>query len=236
MIILRQTSDVRRLTISKSMRTLVIGDIHGQHRALRECLKLCGFDYEKDRLIALGDVCDRGAKVKESIDELLKVRHLVYLLGNHDAWTLEWAVYGQYSEDWMKQGGAETAASYEGIGMPEAHIALLAGAPLYFEEGKRLFVHAGFDAERGVKGTPWEVFIWDRTLAMEADKLHEVSPEFRIRGYDEIFIGHTPTTLFGETLPRKRCNVWFLDTGAGVGGKLTIMDIETKQYWQANAS
>jgi len=33
--------------------------------------------------------------------------------------------------------------------------------------------------------------------------------------------------------PRHYCNVWMIDTGAGVGGVLTIMDVATKQFWQA---
>ena len=31
-----------------------------------------------------------------------------------------------------------------------------------------------------------------------------------------------------------RCNVWNLDTGGGWLGKLTIMDIDTKQFWQSD--
>ena len=30
------------------------------------------------------------------------------------------------------------------------------------------------------------------------------------------------------------CNVWNLDTGAGWSGKLTIMDVNSKEYWQAD--
>ena len=29
-------------------------------------------------------------------------------------------------------------------------------------------------------------------------------------------------------------NVWNLDTGAGFYGKLTILDIETKEFWQSD--
>lgn len=32
----------------------------------------------------------------------------------------------------------------------------------------------------------------------------------------------------------RRCNVWNIDTGAGWSGKLTIMDIDTKEYWQSD--
>lgn len=31
-----------------------------------------------------------------------------------------------------------------------------------------------------------------------------------------------------------RCNVWNLDTGSGFSGKLTIMDIDTKEFWQSD--
>ena len=30
------------------------------------------------------------------------------------------------------------------------------------------------------------------------------------------------------------CNVWDLDTGGGWGGKLTIMDIDSHEYWQSD--
>ena len=218
--------------MGQTIRTFVIGDIHGQRQALVECLKACQFDYEHDRLIALGDVCDRGPDAKGAIDELLKIRHLVYLLGNHDAWTLEWAIHGDVPREWVTQGGAATMASYGNEPMPREHIMFLAKAALYFEEEGRLFVHAGFDAKRGVAKTPQELFIWDRNLAMEADKLSKISPEFRFCDYDEIFIGHTPTIYFDEPSPRKCCNVWMLDTGAGYGQMLTVMDVETKKFWQ----
>ena len=31
-----------------------------------------------------------------------------------------------------------------------------------------------------------------------------------------------------------RCNVWNLDTGGGYEGRLTIMDIDTKEFWQSD--
>ena len=55
------------------MRTFVIGDIHGAYKALLECLELSKFKKNNDRLICLGDVCDRGRQVKECIDELLTI-------------------------------------------------------------------------------------------------------------------------------------------------------------------
>lgn len=38
-----------------SMRRLVMGDIHGAYKALKQCLYDSGFDYENDLLIQVGD-------------------------------------------------------------------------------------------------------------------------------------------------------------------------------------
>ena len=85
------------------MRTFVIGDIHGQYKALKEYLALSKFKKDNDRLICLGDVCDRGRQVKECIDELLTIPKCIYVLGNHDDWALEWAIHGNFvmSGQWI---------------------------------------------------------------------------------------------------------------------------------------
>jgi serine/threonine protein phosphatase 1 len=214
------------------MKTFVIGDIHGAHKALLKCLKLSGFDKKKDRLICLGDVCDRGKKIKECIDLLLTIPDCVYILGNHDAWTLEWAVTGKPPLGWLEQGGAFTEKSYKN-GMPKEHIEFLSRAPLYFLENNRLFVHAGFDPESSLAETSKENLIWDRNLIKQAQQLHKTDPGHKFGNYDEVFVGHTPTINFGKQEPQQYCNIWALDTGAGWGAKLTIMDIDTKQFWQA---
>lgn len=40
------------------MKTYAIGDIHGAYKALIQCFERAKFDYEKDRLIVMGDICD----------------------------------------------------------------------------------------------------------------------------------------------------------------------------------
>ena len=41
-------------------RTLIIGDQHGQLEATLEALKRAQYDPQQDRIINLGDICDRG--------------------------------------------------------------------------------------------------------------------------------------------------------------------------------
>jgi serine/threonine protein phosphatase 1 len=215
------------------LKTFVIGDIHGAYKALLQCLELSKFDKKNDRLICLGDVCDRGIQIKECIDELLTIPHCVYILGNHDAWALEWAIDGKAPQEWWGQGGANTAMSYQDVGMPKEHIRFLSQALLWFVDKNRLFVHGGFDPECSLKETSKEIFIWDRSLLKQAQERHLTNPDYKFGNYDEIFLGHSPTINFGKTEPQKFCNVWAMDTGAGWGAKLTIMDVDTKQFWQS---
>src|SRR3989338_5446018 len=107
------------------MKTFVIGDIHGAYKALLQCFERSKFNYTKDRLIALGDVCDGYSQVRECIDELLKIKHLHYIIGNHDLWALDWATKGFNERVWLGQGGYNTIKSYNGDPMPKKHINFL---------------------------------------------------------------------------------------------------------------
>ena len=216
------------------MKTFGIGDIHGAHQALLQCLEQSQFDRNKDRLICLGDVCDRNERVKECIDELLTLPNCVYVLGNHDAWSLDWAIKGKAPQEWLEQGGAKTVMSYKNTGMPKEHIQFLTQAPYWFVDENRLFVHGGFDPNCSLAETLKDVFIWDRSFLKKAQELNHISPEWRYGDYEEIFVGHNPTINFGKSEPQKFCNVWDLDTGAGWGERLTIMNVDTKKFWQSD--
>lgn len=49
--------------------------------------------------------------------------------------------------------------------------------------------------------------------------------------YKDIFVGHTTTELYNTLQP---IHVWNIDTGAGWSGKLTIMDVDSKEYGQSD--
>ena len=52
--------------------------------------------------------------------------------------------------------------------------------------------------------------------------------------FKEVFIGHTSTQFWKEDKPMNAANIWNLDTGGGFKGKISIMDINTKEYWQSD--
>jgi serine/threonine protein phosphatase 1 len=49
--------------------------------------------------------------------------------------------------------------------------------------------------------------------------------------YDEVFVGHTPINTHK---PTKYCEVWMVDTGAAWNGELSIMDVDTKEYFTSD--
>lgn len=134
-----------------------MGDIHGAHRALVQCLDRSGFDRDHDELIFLGDVADGWPDTKKCIDELSTVRHLHFILGNHDFWTLEWMMTGIAEDIWRIQGGEATMSSYSG-GIPDSHQQMLIKAMPYLQIGNKLFVHAGINVHIPVPNKPTQPF------------------------------------------------------------------------------
>ena len=232
-----------------------IGDIHGAHKALLQCLERSGFDYEEDELISLGDVADGWTEVPEVFDELLKVNNLVYIMGNHDLWLLDWFETGRAPHIWLSQGGKNTWDAYKRL-IEEgdttrnvAHENLLDKASYYHvTDDNKLFVHGGYNWHYPIEETLEYNLIWDRHMWQAAlywqlqynrevvdPVTMKIQPLQTVKDYDEVFIGHTTTSQYDKELkPVHLSNVWNLDQGAGWEGKLTIMDIDSKEYWQSD--
>lgn len=216
--------------MEKTDRRFVIGDIHGAYKAFRDCLEAVQFDYENDMLICLGDVCDGWPETRESIDELLKINQLVYLLGNHDKWGFGWFISGDSPDIWVGQGGDATMYSYRN-GIPASHVDFMKRADYYYLMDNKVFVHGGFDPSKPVYGQDPEIFLWDRGLLYEAINNARRGIEKKLTPFDEVYVGHTPTIKLGERKPLRFGEIWMMDTGAGWNsGVLTIMDIGSKEY------
>ena len=133
----------------------------------------------------------------------------------------------------------------------------------YIDEENRGFVHGGFISKNGLGHEHYESdYYWDRDLwnlvLLQHNNYHEDSEKTltkarRFENHKEIYIGHTTTGNWlckphlpeyhitqqesknGRiVVPMNRCNVWNMDTGGGYEGKVTIMDIDTKEFWQSD--
>lgn len=245
------------------MKTFVIGDIHGAHKALVQCLERSSFNRDVDLLITLGDICDGWPYVKECVDELLTIKNRIDIVGNHDEWFKHWLFGGTHPDPlgaWV-QGGAGTVKSYlrdtldrqhmiaKGyagyvVGLiredvPESHRRFFEKQVLYYKDDKRnaFFVHAGFDRYFSISENKSQhpmQFYWDRTLWEKALSCKSDQKLATVDQFDEIFIGHTTCFKIGHGKSVQRGGVTNLDTGAGWEGVLTIMDIDTKEEWQSD--
>jgi serine/threonine protein phosphatase 1 len=146
---------------------------------------------------------------------------------------------------WFAHGGEATINAYKTVKKEkvDAHIMFLKSLQNYYIDSKnRLFLHAGFTNLNGVAFEYFpKMFYWERTLwetACALDKsIKTTSPLYpkRLTLYHEIFIGHTPVTKIESAIPVQMANVWNVDTGAGFKGSLTVLDVDTKDFWQSSS-
>lgn len=240
------------MSTENSMKTVAIGDIHGHYAEMMTLydliLKEWDFNPDVDRIIFLGDYVDGGYRVKEVIDQLMKwdkqYPHWQFLFGNHEDMMLKALEGGRldYStfRNWYAQGGKATALSYtpekfrkekglkfEGFIDP-AHIKWLSRRPVFFEDDKYFYVHAGLIPALSIKEhldhlishseystDIIETFLWTRYEFIEDD-------------YDwgkKVIFGHTfvPEPLVME-------NKIGIDTMPRNKGKLTAVLLPEEQF------
>lgn len=225
-------------------KTFVIGDIHGRQEALLQCLERSGFDYDKDKLIVLGDIVDGGYNTYEVVEVLLKIKNIVYIIGNHDVWFMDHLKSGWADEIWIQQGGANTLRSYgadvkeaefitdnseinlDNVNIPQTHKDFFNKGVYWYEEKGMIFVHGGFNPKiPKMTSQSKHDLVWDRALIGFAKRK-------QVPGYKKVFVGHTTTQSYaGYTEPIWFNNLCMMDCGAGWSGKLAIMDVDTEEFW-----
>lgn len=210
------------------MKTYAIGDIHGRYHALKEVLIKSSFDFEDDRLITLGDVCDGGRETKKCYDLLLQIRNRVDVIGNHDLWFLDWIRGGIEKPLWTHQGGFNTLESYDfnRDNVPRAHREFIENSVIYYiDRKKNIYVHGGFNPLVPIENQKIEFITWDRTLIQYAR-------DHVIKKYKHVFVGHTSTQMINSgTLPITLHNLTMCDCGGGYIGHLAMINVDTLEYF-----
>jgi serine/threonine protein phosphatase 1 len=202
-----------------------------------------------DTLIFLGDYVDGWSQSPEVIDfliDLSKKQNCIFIRGNHDELLFDWLSSNNENIDesmWFKHGGEATVLAYNTVSetKKKRHIEFLQSLQDYYlDEQNRLFIHAGFTNMNGIDYEYFpKLFYWDRTLWETALALDStISKESflypkRLKIYNEIYIGHTPVSKIEQTIPIQKACIWNIDTGAAFNGPLTILDVDTKAFWQS---
>ena len=169
------------------MRTIVISDIHGSFYTMKKLLDEVKFNREHDKLICLGDMCDRGKNTKLVWEFLYNLQqefpHHVVLLGNHEDMfnlAIKEARYGNNlsvrQDHYFRNSGLTTLQSF----YPEATVETrgiyfkkfaaeykplrkwLKNLPTRYENSDYYFIHAGVDFTKNFWNQTHRDMIWIR--------------------------------------------------------------------------
>jgi len=226
--------------------TYVIGDIHGGLKALEQVIDKIGLQ-ENDQMIFLGDYVDglpQSAQVIDFLIELDATFSCIFIRGNHDFWWQQWLETGHPDPDWLNEGGSSTLLSYQYYDKKQLEKHLHFSRKLqnfHIDDRQNLFIHAGFTSLAGPEKEISPAYLYnDRTL-LETAMVFEHLQNFqtypfpvRLKLFNEIFIGHTPTVKFGSQFPMHAANLWDIDTGVKKNGRLTVLNVKTKHFWQSD--
>ena len=132
-------------------RRLIVGDIHGHYKLLREVLDKAAFDPKEDTLFSVGDFFDKTDSFGETIATMEYILYLNKLgclkavLGNHDAWLEQYLILHWASSNWKDNGGYTTIAAANAIGdyRREDLREFLSELPLIIFDGNDIIMHAG---------------------------------------------------------------------------------------------
>ena len=228
------------------MRTLVVGDIHGGLKGLKQVLERV-VPSSGDTFIFVGDYVDGWSESAATISFLMEFatsNTCVFIKGNHDELLLEYLETGKARPMWLASGGAASQQSYAELNEHELmqHKTFLNSLKYYHVDAQnRLYLHAGFTNPHGPQHEFYPNMVyWDRTLwevACSLDPTIETGSALypkRLKLFKEIFIGHTPVTRIGYNIPVAKANVWNVDTGAAFRGQVSILDADSKAYWQSD--
>lgn len=227
-------SEERALPGKTERRIFAVGDIHGCLGKLDRLMARLPIDPERDLLVFLGDYINRGPESARVIERLIeirhRVRHTVFLLGNHEYELLEYARTGDIDLlPPLRMMGIETTLDSYGCGdacavgdlsfLPVEHTRFLAHlAPWHRAEGY-LLIHAGV-----IPGKEPEESPLDRLLTVRHTFLEDDGPA----AGPVVVFGHTPFETPFVT-PRKIG----IDTGAYLGNLLTAVELPRLRFYHA---
>lgn len=217
---------------------------------------MCSYDPAKDCFISLGDLTDRGPHSNKVVDFFVKQKladtnSILAIRGNHDQWAMAF-LNSRLNGDGSVSYDISTQKSYaeEDHNVMAQHLSFFQNQESYRiieydnEDGsytEALFVHGGINRHHYVSDQDESVFCWDRDLWLGAvawDTMKESTkkryPYKNKDNFKEIYVGHTPTIHWKNPKPMQKAYVHNLDTGCVFGNAYTIMDVRTKEIWQAD--
>lgn len=192
------------------MRVFVIGDVHGCFHTFRTLVENY---WERDReiLIQLGDIVDRGNYVPQSLEYCQELKRqypqqTIFLMGNHEDGMRRHILQGSNAH-WLKYGGQETLEQFKNAGKSlHSQLEWIENLQLSWENNSVFLSHAGIarDCFDPYQLDQEDNILWTRKPLKNLGKLQ--------------IVGHTPVQTHSYNA---ESDTWYIDTGAVFGGSLT---------------
>lgn len=138
----------------------LVSDIHGELCDFKMLLKKIKFDREKDNMIIMGDIFDRGSdgiKLLKFIAPFLLDHSMELLLGNHELFAIMFMKGTLDERMWTRFGGGDTLKEIKKMSTDnqKSLLAFLESLPYYSEISSRTFgniivTHTGIDCDNYV--------------------------------------------------------------------------------------
>ncbi len=224
----------------------LISDIHGELHDFKKLLKKIKFDKEKDNMIIMGDILDRGpdgVALLEYIKPYILDNSMELLLGNHELFAIMYlngVIGGKNTEDtlderiWAVFGGGDTIKSIKKMTVFEKGklLSFLEHLPIYSEIrsqylGNVIVTHTGIDCNNyvmnedgtiDVKSSIKKAFKNNTYNYMVGMDLHQV-PKMDKEQFDQyLIVGHVPCFRLNKDMSNKFYRTdYYMDIDAGAG-------------------
>jgi len=214
-----------RWVIKRVNRVIAIGDIHGHSLAVNSLVDWIRPD-RRDTLVFLGDYVSRGPDSSGTVERIIRLAehcNVVSLKGNHEEMLLNAFRSPRDLGAWMSCGGQATLDSYGGTleNLPPEHLDFFRGLQLFYEIESHFFIHANYAPNWRLEDHDTKTALW-----LSLDDL----PSRHYSGKVAV-VGHTPQ-MGGNILDLEHLKC--LDTGCGLGGLLSALDVHTGELWQVD--
>lgn len=206
-------------------RTIVVGDIHGCFEELQTLLSQINFQ-EKDELISIGDLVDRGPNPREVVSFFMDTPNARAIMGNHEDKHLR-IFDGELDPSFAQKICIAQLGSFY-----EKAIEYMRALPLYLKRKNFWLVHAGLLPNIHPKYQPKNTLLRGRMPWMKSNYDKSFGGWWKhYRGSEPVVFGHT---FFRDVHIEN--NTYGLDTGVCHGEKLSAMILEDRTIIQVDAS
>ena len=173
-------------------RVFVIGDVHGCGHTLKELvMNVCDLQVT-ETLYLLGDIIDRGPRIKFTVDFLLDLKKSGFdvnvVRGNHEQMLLDSINQSKMLSHWFKNGGKDTLESFELLNanyFDDIYFNFFMNLPFYYKTKEFVLVHSGLNFEIKDPFLDFKTMLWSRDTNVKKEKI----------GGRRLITGHTPRSL-----------------------------------------